>query len=49
MPAAPAWGRNDYKHIIRYETSLNRHIAANPSRWAENRDHPRHSLRRRAA
>jgi REP element-mobilizing transposase RayT len=50
-PAAPAWGRNYYEHIIRYETSLvriRRCIAANPSRWAEDRDHPRHPLRRRA-
>jgi putative transposase len=47
-PAAPVWGRNYYEHIIRYETSLNRNIAANPSRWAEDRDHPRHPLRRRA-
>ena len=50
-PAAPVWGRNYYEHIIRYETSLNRirrYIAANPSRWAEDRDHPRHPLRRRA-
>jgi len=41
-------GRNDDEHIIRCETSLNRNIAANPSRWAEDRDHPRHPLRRRA-
>ncbi len=50
-PAAPVWGRNYYEHIIRYETSLNRirrYIAANPSRWAEDRDHPCHPLRRRA-
>jgi len=45
---SPAWGRNYYEHIIRYETSLNRNIAANPSRWAEDRDHPRHPQRRRA-
>jgi len=50
-PAAPVWGRNYYEHIIRYETSLNRirrYIAANPSRWAEDHEHPRHPLRRRA-
>ena len=47
-PAAPVWGRNYYEHIIRYETSLNRNIAANPSRWAEDHEHPRHPLRRRA-
>ena len=50
-PAAPVWGRNYYEHIIRYETSLNRirrYIAANPSRWAEDRDHPCHPPRRRA-
>jgi putative transposase len=50
-PAAPVPGRNDDEHIIRYETSLNRirrYIAANPSRWAEDRDHPCHPLRRRA-
>ena len=47
-PAAPVPGRNDDEHIIRCETSLNRNIAANPSRWAEDRDHPRHPLRRRA-
>ena len=41
-------GCNYYEHIIRYETSLNRNIAANPSRWAEDRDHPRHPPRRRA-
>jgi putative transposase len=49
--AAPVWGRNYYEHIIRYETSLNRirrYIAANPSRWAEDRDHPCHPPRRRA-
>jgi len=51
-PAAPVWGRNYYEHIIRYETSLNRirrYIAANPSQWAEDHEHPRHPLRRRAA
>ena len=50
-PAAPVWGRNYYEHIIRYETSLNRirrYIAANPSQWAEDHEHPRHPLRRRA-
>ena len=50
-PAATVWGRNYYEHIIRYETSLNRirrYIAANPSRWAEDHEHPRHPLRRRA-
>ena len=50
-PAAPVWGRNYYEHIIRYETSLSRirrYIAANPSRWAEDHEHPRHPLRRRA-
>jgi putative transposase len=50
-PAAPVWGRNYYEHIIRYETSLNRirrYIAANPSRWAEDHEHPRHPLRLRA-
>ena len=50
-PAAPVWGRNYYEHIIRYETSLNRirrYIAANPSRWAEDHEHPRHPPRRRA-
>ncbi len=50
-PAAPVWGRNYYEHIIRYETSLNRirrYIAANPSRWADDHEHPRHPLRRRA-
>ena len=47
-PAAPVWGRNYYEHIIRYETSLNRNIAANPLRWAEDHEHPRHPLRRRA-
>ena len=50
-PAAPVWGRNYYEHIIRYETSLNRvrrYIAANPSRWADDREHPCHPLRRRA-
>ena len=35
------WERNYYEHIIRYETSLNRNIAANPSRWGDDRDHPR--------
>jgi hypothetical protein len=44
----PVPGRNDDEHVIRCETSLNRNIAANPSRWAEDRDHPRHPLRRRA-
>jgi REP element-mobilizing transposase RayT len=50
-PAAPVPGRNDDEHIIRYETSLNRirrYIAANPSQWAEDHEHPRHPLRRRA-
>jgi len=50
-PAGPVWGRNYYEHIIRYETSLNRirrYIVANPSRWAEDHEHPRHPLRRRA-
>ena len=51
-PAAPVWQRNYYERIIRYETSLNRirrYIAANPSQWAEDHEHPRHPLRRRAA
>ena len=50
-PAAPVWGRNYYEHIIRYETSLNRirrYIAANPSQWAEDHEHPRHPPRRQA-
>jgi hypothetical protein len=41
-------GRNDDEHIIRCETSLNRNIAANPSRWAEDHEHPRHPPRRQA-
>jgi hypothetical protein len=45
-PAVPVPGCNDDEHIIRCETSLNRNIAANPSQWAEDRDHPRHPLRR---
>ena len=49
-PAAPVWQRNYYERIIRYETSLvrvRRYIAANPSRWGADRDHPRRPPRRR--
>lgn len=42
-PGAPVWQRNYYEHIIRNEAGLTRirsYIAANPSRWALDRENP---------
>lgn len=42
-PAEAVWQRNYYEHIIRDDDDLARireYIAANPSRWAEDRENP---------
>ncbi len=42
-PREPVWQRNYHEHIIRDEVDWNRvhdYIEANPSRWAEDEDHP---------
>ncbi|MGQ9482223.1 MAG: hypothetical protein ACUVSZ_12660, partial [Chloroflexus sp.] len=50
MVGQPVWQRNDYEHIIRDETSLQRireYIAANPNQWAADHENRRGGFRTR--
>ena len=43
MPAAPVWQRNYHERVVRNERELDRiraYIAANPMRWALDRENP---------
>jgi len=42
-PGMPVWQRNYYEHVIRNEDDLNsirEYITYNPSRWADDEEHP---------
>ena len=42
-PGAPVWQRDDYEHVIRNESALDRirkYIADNPARWSVDPENP---------
>jgi len=48
-PGAPVWQRNYYERIVRNDGELDRiraYIAANPMRWALDRENPSHATTR---